>query len=57
MEVKLEAARLLTWKAAMLKDAGEKFTKVNFESIIIKTTLKICIYHFKYLYISRNVNI
>lgn len=27
MEVKLESARLLTWKAAMLKDAGEKFTK------------------------------
>ena len=28
MEVKLESARLLTWKAAMLKDAGENFTKV-----------------------------
>ncbi|KAG8194625.1 hypothetical protein JTE90_003102 [Oedothorax gibbosus] len=27
MEVKLEAARLLTWRAAILKDAGEKFTK------------------------------
>lgn len=27
MEVKLESARLLTWKAAMLKDAGENFTK------------------------------
>jgi len=29
MEVKLESARLLTWKAAMLKDAGENFTKVG----------------------------
>lgn len=28
MEVKLDSARLLTWKAAMLKDAGENFTKV-----------------------------
>ena len=28
MEVKLESARLLTWKAAMLKDAGENFIKV-----------------------------
>ena len=28
MELKLESARLLTWKAAMLKDAGENFTKV-----------------------------
>nr|XP_042912290.1 short-chain specific acyl-CoA dehydrogenase, mitochondrial-like isoform X4 [Parasteatoda tepidariorum] len=27
METRLEAARLLTWKAAMLKDAGQKFTK------------------------------
>ncbi|CAH3151279.1 unnamed protein product [Pocillopora meandrina] len=27
MEVKLDSARLLTWKAAMLKDAGENFTK------------------------------
>ncbi|KFM60695.1 Short-chain specific acyl-CoA dehydrogenase, mitochondrial, partial [Stegodyphus mimosarum] len=27
MEMKIEAARLLTWKAASLKDAGEKFTK------------------------------
>ncbi|GFQ87587.1 short-chain specific acyl-CoA dehydrogenase, mitochondrial [Trichonephila clavata] len=27
MELRLESARLLTWKAAMLKDAGEKFTK------------------------------
>ena len=28
MELKLESARLLTWKAAMLKDAGENFIKV-----------------------------
>lgn len=27
MEVRVESARLLTWKAAMLKDAGQKFTK------------------------------
>lgn len=27
MEVRLESARLLTWRAAMLKDAGQKFTK------------------------------
>ncbi|XP_071037387.1 short-chain specific acyl-CoA dehydrogenase, mitochondrial isoform X4 [Parasteatoda tepidariorum] len=27
METRLEAARLLTWKAAMLKDAGQNFTK------------------------------
>lgn len=27
MELKLQAARLLTWKAAALKDAGEKYTK------------------------------
>eukprot|EP01134_Creolimax_fragrantissima_P004577 CFRG4577T1 len=28
MEVKIESARLLTWKAAMLKDAGEDFVKM-----------------------------
>ncbi|GFN73626.1 short-chain specific acyl-coa dehydrogenase, mitochondrial [Plakobranchus ocellatus] len=27
METRLESARLLTWKAAMLKDAGKSFTK------------------------------
>ncbi|KAK7490645.1 hypothetical protein BaRGS_00018062, partial [Batillaria attramentaria] len=27
MELRLESARLLTWKAAMLKDAGKPFTK------------------------------
>ncbi|KAK3588832.1 hypothetical protein CHS0354_035973 [Potamilus streckersoni] len=27
MEVRIESARLLTWKAAMLKDAGKPFTK------------------------------
>lgn len=27
MEVRLQAARLLTWRAAMMKDAGLKFTK------------------------------
>ena len=29
MEVKLESARLLTWKAAMVKDEGKNFTKVH----------------------------
>ena len=28
MEVKIDAARLLTWQAAMLKDAGIPYTKV-----------------------------
>ena len=28
MEVKLESARLLTWKAAMLKDQGKAYVKV-----------------------------
>nr|XP_042911823.1 short-chain specific acyl-CoA dehydrogenase, mitochondrial-like [Parasteatoda tepidariorum] len=27
METRLEAARLLTWKATMLKDAGQNYTK------------------------------
>ncbi|GIY60710.1 short-chain specific acyl-CoA dehydrogenase, mitochondrial, partial [Caerostris extrusa] len=27
MELKIESARLLTWKAAMLKDAGQNYTK------------------------------
>ena len=27
MEVKLQSARLLTWKAAMVKDEGKNFTK------------------------------
>nr|XP_042911846.1 short-chain specific acyl-CoA dehydrogenase, mitochondrial-like [Parasteatoda tepidariorum] len=35
METRLEAARLLTWKAAMLKDAGQSFTK---ESAMAKLT-------------------
>ncbi|XP_042911917.2 short-chain specific acyl-CoA dehydrogenase, mitochondrial-like [Parasteatoda tepidariorum] len=35
METRLEAARLLTWKAAMLKDAGQNFTK---ESAMAKLT-------------------
>ena len=29
MEVKLESARLLTWKAAMLKDQGKAYVKVR----------------------------
>ena len=29
MEVKLESARLLTWKAAMLKDQGRPYVKVR----------------------------
>ena len=29
MEVRLESARLLTWKAAMMKDAGKNFIKVR----------------------------
>ena len=28
MEVQLESARLLTWKAAMLKDIGQPYSKV-----------------------------
>lgn len=28
MELRLESARLLTWKAAMLKDVGQPYTKV-----------------------------
>lgn len=31
METRLESARLLTWKAATLKDAGQNFTKVSFK--------------------------
>ena len=29
MEVKLESARLLTWKAALLKDLGKPYVKVQ----------------------------
>ena len=29
MEVQIESARLLTWKAAMLKDSGKPYTKVS----------------------------
>ena len=29
MEVRVESARLLTWKAAMLKDAGKPYVKVR----------------------------
>ena len=29
MELRTESARLLTWKAAMLKDAEEPFSKVR----------------------------
>jgi butyryl-CoA dehydrogenase len=29
METRLQGARLLTWQAAMLKDAGKPFTKVT----------------------------
>lgn len=28
MDLRLESARLLTWQAAMLKDAGQPYTKV-----------------------------
>ncbi len=35
MELKLESARLLTWKAAMLKDAGENYTKVLCNNFIL----------------------
>jgi len=31
MALKLESSRLLTWRAAKLKDAGESFTKVRYE--------------------------
>ena len=30
MEVQIESARLLTWKAAMLKDSGQPYTKVGY---------------------------
>jgi len=33
MALKLESSRLLTWRAAKLKDAGESFTKVRYESL------------------------
>ena len=29
METRLDSARLLTWRAAMLKDAGLPYTKVR----------------------------
>jgi len=31
MALKLESSRLLTWRAAKLKDAGESFTKVRYK--------------------------
>ena len=40
MEVRLESARLLTWKAAMLKDRDESFSKVkNFLEKGVKITM------------------
>jgi len=45
MEVKLQSARLLTWKAAMLKDAGENFIKV-----LCMCTVYLC-YHMKIFWI------
>jgi len=33
MALKLESSRLLTWRAAKLKDAGESFTKVRYEPL------------------------
>ena len=35
MELRLESARLLTWKAAMLRDAGKPFTKVFVISVLL----------------------
>lgn len=46
MEVRLQSARLLNWKAAMLKDAGENFTKVCWYSklkvLSVKCPVKFC---------------
>ena len=45
MATRLESARLLTWKAAMLKDAGKDYTKVeNFIWFLCLSSA-----HFKYL--------
>lgn len=32
MALQIESARLLTWKAAMLKDSGKSYTKVGIET-------------------------
>lgn len=34
MALKVESARLLTWRAASLKDANKPHTKVNFLSVL-----------------------
>ena len=38
MEVRIESARLLTWKAAALKDSGKNYTKVG--EIVIRPLRK-----------------
>ena len=35
METRLESARLLTWKAAMLKDNKQPFTKASLKTVCI----------------------
>ena len=42
MEVQLESARLLTWKAAMLKDAGENFIKVCWNIVLALSCSVLC---------------
>lgn len=38
MELRLESARLLTWKAAVLKDAGQPYSKVSFLGPVLTST-------------------
>lgn len=40
MELRLESARLLTWKAAMLKDANKPYTKVK-QVLLLKIVCQI----------------
>lgn len=35
MALKLESSRLLTWRAAQLKDSGKPYTKVSYEYLNI----------------------
>lgn len=41
MATRLEAARLLTWKAACLRDNGQSFTKVIYNSNTIVIFLSV----------------
>ena len=40
MALQLEASRLLTWRAAMLADAGKPFTKVRVKSSSLMQRIK-----------------